>query len=200
MAQILQLKLVLLGDEAVGKTSLLNKWTSNSFDAVLSPTIGGCAQTKRDQIRGQTYCFQIWDTAGAERVPFRFSLQYRALTPLYARDSKAALIVFDLTSRKSFESLPSWVQFLKQQGDVPFVILGNKEDLTNLVQITSEEAVAYAQSVDAKFFTTSAKTGSNVQLAFRQAEIDALEAYTGNIASSPPSVDLGGRGGDAACC
>jgi small GTP-binding protein len=72
MSQILQLKLVLLGDEAVGKTSLLSKWTSNSFDSVLSPTIGGCAQTKRDQIGGQTYCFQIWDTAGAERVHLAF--------------------------------------------------------------------------------------------------------------------------------
>jgi GTPase SAR1 family protein len=105
-----------------------------------------------------------------------------------------------LTSRKSYESLPSWVQFLKQQGDVPFVILGNKEDLTNLVQITLEEALGYAQSVDAKFFTTSAKTGSNVQLAFRQAEIDALESHAGNVTSSPPSVDLNGRGDETRCC
>jgi Ras-related protein Rab-22 len=65
-----QLKLVLLGDESVGKMSLLNKWTSNLFDVASSPTIGGAAQTKRDQIDGQTYCFQIWDTAGAERVFF----------------------------------------------------------------------------------------------------------------------------------
>jgi GTPase SAR1 family protein len=110
------------------------------------------------------------------------------------------LIVFDLTSRKTYESLPSWVQFLRQQGDVPFVILGNKEDLTHLVQITPEEALTYAQSVDAQFFTTSAKTGNNVQLAFRQAEIDALEAHTGNVTSSPPSLDLGGRGTGGGCC
>jgi GTPase SAR1 family protein len=89
---------------------------------------------------------------------------------------------------------------LKQQGDVPFVILGNKEDLTNLVQITCEEAAAYAQSVDAKFFTTSAKTGNNVQLAFRQAEMDALESHKSMIASAPRSLDLAGHEGPAACC
>jgi small GTP-binding protein len=63
-----QLKIVLLGDESVGKTCLLNKWTKNSFDGNSAPTIGGAAQTKRDVVQGATYAFQIWDTAGAEKV------------------------------------------------------------------------------------------------------------------------------------
>jgi small GTP-binding protein len=63
-----QLKIVLLGDESVGKTSLLNRWLRNTFDTNAAPTIGGAAQSKRDQVRGDTYAFQIWDTAGAEKV------------------------------------------------------------------------------------------------------------------------------------
>jgi small GTP-binding protein len=160
-----QLKLVLLGDESVGKTCLLNKWTSNLFDSTSSPTIGGAAQTKRDQIDGTTYCFQIWDTAGAER--------YRALTPLYARDAKAALLVYDITRRSSFESIPGWITFLRQQGEIPFVIVGNKDDLSAEAKVASEEGTLLAQAHDSIFFQASAKNGSNVELAFRQAEIYA---------------------------
>jgi GTPase SAR1 family protein len=89
---------------------------------------------------------------------------------------------------------------LKRQGEVPFVILGNKEDLSNLVQITSEEAVAYAQQVEAKFFTTSAKTGSNVELAFRQAEMDALESHENSVQSTPHFVELNGQKNTTGCC
>lgn len=63
-----QIKIVLLGDQSVGKTSLLNKWVLNSFNPESYPTIGGAAQSRKDVIDGVTYNFQIWDTAGAEKV------------------------------------------------------------------------------------------------------------------------------------
>jgi small GTP-binding protein len=72
VSHIPQLKIVLLGDESVGKTSLLNKWLKDAFDNNAAPTIGGAAQVKRDQIQGENYAFQIWDTAGAEKVFFNF--------------------------------------------------------------------------------------------------------------------------------
>jgi small GTP-binding protein len=71
-SHIPQLKIVLLGDESVGKTSLLTKWLKSTFDPNAPPTIGGAAQTKRDQVKGETYAFQIWDTAGAEKVLYFF--------------------------------------------------------------------------------------------------------------------------------
>jgi small GTP-binding protein len=159
----------MLGDESVGKTSLLNKWIRRSFDDNTSPTIGGAAFTQRDEVQGQTYCFQIWDTAGAEK--------FRALTPLYARDSRAAAIVFDLTRRTSFQNLQSWVSFLRQQGDIPFVLIGNKEDLQDSFEVTPEDATDFAYSVNAQFFSASAKRGSNVELAFRQVEIEAVDNF-----------------------
>jgi small GTP-binding protein len=168
-----QLKLVLLGDESVGKTCLLNKWTSNLFDGASSPTIGGAAQTKRDRVNGTTYCFQIWDTAGAER--------YRALTPLYARDAKAALLVYDITRRSSFDSITEWIKFLRLHGEIPFVIVGNKDDLSAEAKVGPEEGTRLAEAYDAIFFQASAKNGSNVKLAFKQAEICAAEWHRKNV-------------------
>jgi small GTP-binding protein len=176
-AHIPQLKLVLLGDQSVGKTSLLNKWTMNNFDSNISPTIGGAAQTKRDMIKGECYAFQIWDTAGAEK--------FRALAPLYARDAKGAAIVFDMSNRTTYDNASQWVTFLKQQGDIPFVIIGNKEDLVDKIQVTVEEATNFGFSVEAQFFSASAKTGSNVDLAFKQLEIEAVDLYK----RSEPSED-----------
>jgi small GTP-binding protein len=180
MRQIPQLKLVLLGDESVGKTSLLTKWTHNTFDPNAPPTIGGAAQNRRDQIENELFAFQIWDTAGAEK--------FRALTPLYARDAKGAAVVFDLTRRTSFDNLPHWVSFLRQQGQIPFVIMGNKEDLAGKIEVPPEEAVGYAQSIGANFFTTSARTGSNVDLAFRSLEIEAVKNFRNSGSTDQPSM------------
>jgi small GTP-binding protein len=129
--QISDLKLVLLGDESFGKTNLLNKWTRNQFDPNGPPTIGGTAQNRRDAIEGSNSMFQVWDTAGVEK--------FRALTPLYARDAKGVAFVFDMMRKTSFDNLPSWVSFLRQQGQAPFVVMGNKEDVGENLQINAEE-------------------------------------------------------------
>ncbi|OHS94178.1 small GTP-binding protein [Tritrichomonas foetus] len=194
--QIPQIKVVLLGDEAVGKTSLLRKWTSNVYEPNQASTIGGAAQIRRDQVNGVQYSFQIWDTAGAER--------YRALAPLYARDSYSALVVFDMTRRRTFESLEYWSQFLHTHGQIPFIIVGNKSDLTDSLEITSEEATNYAFSVSSQFFETSAKLGDNVDLAFRQLEMSAVEYYQkkGPIAEQVTMAvnSPGQNAGKGECC
>lgn len=163
------IKIVLLGDESVGKTTLLRKWTSKIYDSNTSPTIGGAAQLKRDDIDGKQYSFQIWDTAGAER--------YRALAPLYARDSYAAMIVFDMTRKKTYDGLNEWVNFLRAHGDIPFIIVGNKTDLTEDLEVAVEDGIDYATSIKSQFFDTSAKTGANVDIVFRQLEITAVKYY-----------------------
>ncbi|KAH0788318.1 small GTP-binding protein [Histomonas meleagridis] len=157
-----QIKVVLLGDQSVGKTSLLNYWLSNTFEPDAAPTIGGVAQTKRENYDGTTYCFQIWDTAGAEKVSFFFN-------------------------SKSFAALDEWVDFLHQQGDIPFIIVGNKEDLT--AEITEEEATNYSYSVGGQYYSASAKTGSGVENAFRALEICAIEFYKKKPHDDTPMID-----------
>ena len=183
--QIPQIKIVLLGDESVGKTSLLRKWTSKVYDPNSSPTIGGAAQVKRDEVDGQQYTFQIWDTAGAER--------YRALAPLYARDSYAAMIVFDMTRKKTFDDLNEWVNFLQAHGDIPFIIVGNKTDLVDNIEINIESGVEYATSVGSQFYDTSAKAGANVDLAFKQLEMTAVKYFLRKIPTNQALMNINDR-------
>jgi small GTP-binding protein len=190
-----QLKLVMLGDESVGKTSLLNCWIRHSFDQNSAPTIGGAAQAKRDQVDDEHYCFQIWDTAGAEK--------FRALAPLYARDSHAACIVFDLTRRKTYDSLSDWVKFLQQYGEIPFVLIGNKEDIEGKQEVTIDEGTEFAFSVSTHFFPTSAKTGANVDLAFKQVEQAAVESFkksTPTVAHPMVPLDPAAVPESSGCC
>lgn len=182
MSQIPQIKIVLLGDESVGKTSLLRKWTSNVYDPNSSPTIGGAAQVKRDEVDGQKYTFQIWDTAGAER--------YRALAPLYARDSYAAMIVFDMTRKKTFDDLNEWVKFLQAHGEIPFIIVGNKTDLVEKLEVSIEEGIEYATSIGSQYYDTSAKIGANVDLVFKQLELTAVKYFVRKIPTDQVSSSV----------
>lgn len=182
MSQIPQIKIVLLGDESVGKTSLLRKWTSNVYDPNSSPTIGGAAQIKRDEVDGQKYTFQIWDTAGAER--------YRALAPLYARDSYAAMIVFDMTRKKTFDDLNEWVKFLQAHGEIPFIIVGNKTDLVEKLEVSIEEGIEYATSIGSQYYDTSAKIGANVDLVFKQLELTAVKYFVRKIPTDQVSSSV----------
>ena len=102
------------------------------------------------------------------------------MTPLYARDSRAALIVFDMSRRETFDTLDSWIDFLQHQGnDIPFVIAGNKEDLADNTpnSVTIEEGTEYGFKSGGKFFPVSAKTGVGVDLVFRQLEFEAVDDY-----------------------
>ena len=191
---ITQIKVVLLGDESVGKTCLLQKWISGTFNDTLSPTVGGATQPRQEVIDGVKYLFQVWDTAGAER--------YRALTPLYTRDAAAALIVFDLTRQSSIDNIPSWIEFLNQHGKMPYILVGNKEDLQDKYAISIEDAMELAYRQGSQFFATSAKTGNNVDLAFRQLEVTAVEHFlkSGFGGSEQLFVDEGAVQQSSGCC
>ena len=118
--QSFQVKVVLLGDSGVGKTSIVSRFALNSFEENRASTIGASFLTKNVEFFNKIYRFQLWDTAGQER--------YRALAKTYYQDSHCAILVYDITNMDSFEELKRWVVELKSNGplDCPIVIVANK--------------------------------------------------------------------------
>ena len=157
----LKLKLVLLGDSGVGKTNLISRYISNSFDENTRATIGVEFFCKNFRInKKRTIKVEIWDTAGQER--------YKAITSVYYKGAKGAFIVYDITSRKTFENIDKWIGEIKERttDDVKLIIIGNKTDLNNEREVKSEEALIKYQDMDIPLIETSALEDTNVNEAF----------------------------------
>eukprot|EP01094_Clydonella_sp_ATCC50884_P013456 TRINITY_DN2373_c2_g1_i2.p1 TRINITY_DN2373_c2_g1~~TRINITY_DN2373_c2_g1_i2.p1 ORF type:complete len:203 (+),score=59.72 TRINITY_DN2373_c2_g1_i2:377-985(+) len=158
--KIFQFKLVLLGESAVGKSSLVMRFVKGQFFDYQESTIGAAFLTQTVCLNDTTVKFEIWDTAGQER--------YHSLAPMYYRGAQAAIVVYDLTSSDSFERAKNWVKELQRQGNPNIVIAlaGNKLDLEEKRAVTSEDAQAYAAENSILFMETSAKTAANVNELF----------------------------------
>ncbi|KAK8821654.1 Rab5a [Blastocystis sp. ATCC 50177/Nand II] len=157
---VLHFKLVLLGDTAVGKSCLVVRFVRDEFFPFQEPTIGAAFLTQTVNVDNVTIKFEIWDTAGQER--------YRSLAPMYYRGAAAAVVVYDITSRESFNGAKSWVKELQRRGDpnVVIALAGNKCDLEENRQIPREEAEEYAAENNLLFMETSAKMALNVREIF----------------------------------
>nr|XP_054763102.1 ras-related protein Rab-22A-like [Lytechinus pictus] len=151
-------KIVLLGELNVGKSSIAGRFQSDQFNERYQATIGATFTTKHITDGDREYTFFIWDTAGKER--------FRALAPLYYRGASAAILVYDITSKNSFDCIPYWISELKKHGppDIIIVLVGNKCDCSDDVrQIPKRFSTSYATEKGIFFFETSAKTGENVE-------------------------------------
>mmetsp|Transcript_25848 Transcript_25848/g.52682 ORF Transcript_25848/g.52682 Transcript_25848/m.52682 type:complete len:206 (-) Transcript_25848:406-1023(-) len=157
-----QFKLVLLGESAVGKSSLVLRFVRGQFFDYQESTIGAAFLTQTVALNDTTVKFEIWDTAGQER--------YHSLAPMYYRGAAAAIVVYDITSPDSFARAKSWVRELQRQGNPNIVIAlsGNKSDLASKRKVEPDEARQYAEENNIMFMETSAKTASNVNELFVQ--------------------------------
>ncbi|KAF9520621.1 hypothetical protein BS47DRAFT_1323701 [Hydnum rufescens UP504] len=173
-------KIVLLGDQSVGKTSLITRFMYDTFDNTYQATIGIDFLSKTMYLEDRTVRLQLWDTAGQER--------FRSLIPSYIRDSSVAIVVFDITNRASFLSTSKWIEDVRSErgNDVIIVLVGNKADLSDKRQVTLEEATAKSTELNILFMETSAKAGHNVKSLFKK------------IAMSLPGMDKDGGATDAA--
>jgi len=197
------LKVILLGDGGVGKSSLMNRYVCDSFDEKCFHTIGVEFLNKEIVLNGNPYTLQIWDTAGQER--------FRSLRTPFYRGSDICLLTFSVDDVQSFKNVPMWrKEFLyyadvKEPQQFPFVVIANKSDLESRAVSTEEIRDWCEANGGLPFLETSAKSSSNVEEAFRAAveKLLSLEAASGNPVArhaNNNTVQLNQRSGKSACC
>ncbi len=166
------LKIVLIGESSVGKTSIITQFIDKSFQDELQSTVGGTFNTKiiKCEDINKRLKLEIWDTAGQER--------YRSVTRMFYKDTDIALLVYDITKKSSYEALKNyWVQQVIESSlkKTLLVMIANKSDLIDSEQVDEEEARNYAQTIDAHFFLVSAKDLYTVNEMFK----DIAKIYSG---------------------
>ena len=160
------LKIVVLGDTGVGKTTLINRYVNDEFRADFKATIGADFSSKTMEVDGQQVILQIWDTAGQER--------FHSVGAAFYRGTDACILVYDCTQTESFNRLEFWRDdlFSKSQMDpdekFPIIIFSNKSDLVNQRQVNHETAKQWADQNNYELFEVSAKTGENIPEGFRK--------------------------------
>eukprot|EP00428_Durinskia_dybowskii_P076665 CAMPEP_0170354896 /NCGR_PEP_ID=MMETSP0117_2-20130122/356_1 /TAXON_ID=400756 /ORGANISM="Durinskia baltica, Strain CSIRO CS-38" /LENGTH=213 /DNA_ID=CAMNT_0010608903 /DNA_START=138 /DNA_END=777 /DNA_ORIENTATION=+ len=159
-----EVKVVMVGESGVGKSSLTIRFVSNHFKEHGQPTIGASFLSKTLSLQtGGSIKYNIWDTAGQEK--------YRSLASLYYRGVDIAIIVYDITNRNSFEQVQDyWVQELQHQcfgsGGLQIAIVGNKSDLVEKRQVQESEGRKLAEDFGAVFYETSAKSSASIDELF----------------------------------
>ena len=156
-------QILLLGDMAVGKTCLINRYTNGVFKEEYISTVGFDYNLKQEEINNKTVLVKLWDTAGQER--------FKTLTPSFLRNAEGVIIVFDVTSQDSFDNVKGWINSIKSNlGEkiIPIIIVGNKIDMENMREISKEDGKKIASENDFKYFETSAKTGIGVDEAIKE--------------------------------
>ncbi|AAQ15670.1 small GTP-binding protein RAB6, putative [Trypanosoma equiperdum] len=161
-APVVKHKIVLLGDQAVGKTSLITRFMYDTFDQQYQATIGIDFFSKTLHINNRATRLHVWDTAGQER--------FRSLIPSYIRNSAATVVVYDITSRSSFLSTFKWIDEVRaaRGDDVIIALVGNKCDVQEKREVSADEAQKRADENRLIFVEVSAKTGTNVKSLFRK--------------------------------
>lgn len=156
------LKILIIGESGVGKSSLLLRFTDDLFDPQLSATIGVDFKVKTITVEGNKTKLAIWDTAGQER--------FRTLTPSYYRGAQGAILVYDVSSRETFTKLDNWLSELETFANKPEIVkmlIGNKIDKSNR-EVTKEEGLKFARKHSMLFIEASAKTKEGVEIAFEE--------------------------------
>merc|ERR1719164_373214 len=167
------LKVIILGDSGVGKTSLMNQYVHKRFSNQYKATIGADFLTKDVMIGDRMVTLQIWDTAGQER--------FQSLGVAFYRGADSCVLVYDITDAKSFDTLESWRdEFLIQASprdpnNFPFVVIGNKSDMEKQRKVSNPRASTWCNSKNSiPYHETSAKQATNVEQAFEEIARKAL--------------------------
>ena len=177
----------MLGETYTGKTSLVLRFAEGRYrENSLDPTVGASFITKRLTVQGVTAKIQIWDTAGQQ--------QFKRLAPMYYKNARAAILCYDVTSPKSFETLQYWMNELQQNipaGGIVIAMCATKCDLDT--DPDTSQADALAAQTGSIFMKTSSKTNSNVQLLFQKVMERVLDCHNTIDSSNTSSLPLSPR-------
>uniref|UniRef100_A0AAY4BDA0 small monomeric GTPase n=1 Tax=Denticeps clupeoides TaxID=299321 RepID=A0AAY4BDA0_9TELE len=157
------LKILIIGESGVGKSSLLLRFTDDTFDPDQAATIGVDFKVKTIAIDGNRAKLAIWDTAGQER--------FRTLTPSYYRGAQGVILVYDVTKRDTFSKLDNWLNELETyctRNDLVKMLVGNKIDKVGVREVDRNEGLKFARKHSMLFIEASAKTRDGVQCAFEE--------------------------------
>ncbi|KAL0074559.1 P-loop containing nucleoside triphosphate hydrolase protein [Phycomyces blakesleeanus] len=179
------LKLLLIGNSNVGKSSLLLRFTDDTFlpQEEVSATIGVDFKVNMMQVDGQSYKLTIWDTAGQER--------FRTLTSSYYRGAQGVILVYDVSNRETFDALHTWwneVNTYCSSPDVVKMIVGNKVDKESSRVVSHREGSELARKLQSLFVECSAKTNMGVKEAFEELVIKIIETPALRQKSQSPST------------
>ena len=164
---LIKLKLIVVGNQGTGKSSILNRFVNETFDENYQATIGLDFHSKNITIHDQDVRLIIYDTAGQEK--------FRSLIPMYIREAQIILFIYDISDKESFDSIPKWIQQVNDviNKEVVFALIGNKLDLESNRKVTFEEGKKLAEKNKYVFQEVSAKTGDNFEKLF---EVQIFEA------------------------
>ena len=164
---IIEFKIILIGNASVGKTSIFNKFTTGDFSKIYKSTIAAEFKSKLLKVNKNLWAkLVIWDTCGTEN--------YRSLTRQYYRGADGAIIIFDLTDQSSFNDLKKWIKDIKNYGekDIQIIVVGNKLDLFNQRKVTQSQANNFCNENKYKYIEASAKDGTNLLKIFEELTFD----------------------------
>ena len=164
---LIKLKLIVVGNQGTGKSCILNRFLNETFDENYQATIGLDFQSKNVTIHDQDVRLILYDTAGQEK--------FRSLIPMYIREAQIILLIYDISDKDSFDSIPRWIQEVLdvKNTDAVFALIGNKNDLENDRKVTFEEGKKFAEENKFIFQEVSAKSGKNFETLF---EVQLFEA------------------------
>ena len=157
---LIKLKLIVVGNQGTGKSCILNRFVNETFEENYEATIGLDFQSKNITIHDQDVRLIIYDTAGQEK--------FRSLIPMYIREAQIILFIYDISDEESFNSIPKWIQEVKEvlKEEVVFALIGNKIDLESQRKVSFEDGKKFAEQNNFVFQEVSAKTGKNFENLF----------------------------------
>lgn len=165
---LIKFKLIVVGDQSTGKSSILNRFVNDTYEADYQATIGLDFQSKNITIHDQDVRLILYDTAGQEK--------FRSLIPMYIREAQIILLIYDVSNRDSFDSMSRWFsQVLDvKNNEAVFALIGNKIDLESERKVTLEEGKRFADEKNLIFQEVSAKTGQNFENLFNVQIFEAI--------------------------